>query len=377
MQYSVDDLVRLAKRDNNSIRPYLYVNPKQGKHIPTNPVDAIGMCRELADIVNTAYPNDLLYVIGFAETATGVAAAVSSFLSNVVYYQNTTREYDESEEYLYFTESHSHATEQMLRSAGMGDCIQNVNRIIFIDDEVTTGSTICKLIDVIKEKYNTDALKYSIVSILNSMTEERLNQLDSDGIDCLFLSEIPHEYKKISIMNTRFEGARHIVSETDEKPVLKKIEFLSSVNPRGIVKFRDYEKKIDCYVEEIERFLGENHYNKVLVMGTEEFMYPTFKVGEMLQRKGIADDVKIHSTTRSPIIASGMEDYPLYHRYQIRSIYDEKRITYVYNLEQYDKVLILTDTMTDSAGLSDLWFALKSAGNEDIAVAKWVYRKKL
>lgn len=376
MQYSVDDLVRLAKRDNNSIRPYLYVNPKQGKHIPTNPEDAIGMCRELADIVNTAYPNDLLYVIGFAETATGIAAAVSSFLNNVVYYQNTTREYHEDEEYLYFTESHSHASDQMLRSAEIGDCIQNVDRIIFIDDEVTTGSTICKLIDIIKEKYNTDALKYSIVSILNSMTEERRDQLDSDGIDFLFLLEIPHEYKKRSIMNTRFEGERHTVFETDESPILKKIEFLSNVDPKGIVKFRNYNKSIDRYVEEIERFLGEDHYNKVLVMGTEEFMYPTFKVGEMLKRKGIADDVKIHSTTRSPIIASGTEGYPLFHRYQIRSIYDEKRVTYVYNLEQYDKVLILTDTMTNSAGLSDLLFALKSAGNKDIGIAKWVYRMK-
>ena len=77
MRYSIDNLVRLAKRDNNTIRPYLYVNPLQGKHIPTKPEDAMGMCHALAEIVNVAYPNDKLYVIGFAETATGIASAIS------------------------------------------------------------------------------------------------------------------------------------------------------------------------------------------------------------------------------------------------------------------------------------------------------------
>ena len=173
MQYSTDDLVKLAKRDNNFIRPYLYVNPIQGKHIPTKPEDVLGMCQELASIVNATYPKDSLYIIGFAETATGVASAVTSYLNNAVYYQNTTREYLKEEKYLHFTESHSHATDQMLRTAGIEECIRKIDRIIFIDDEVTTGSTICKLIDVIKKKYGVENLKYSIVSILNSMTQER------------------------------------------------------------------------------------------------------------------------------------------------------------------------------------------------------------
>lgn len=61
MQYSIDDLVRLAKRDNNNIRPYLYVNPIQGKHIPTDPEDTMMMCRTLANMVKAAYPSDKLF----------------------------------------------------------------------------------------------------------------------------------------------------------------------------------------------------------------------------------------------------------------------------------------------------------------------------
>lgn len=375
MQYSTDDLVKLAKRDNNSIRPYLYVNPLQGKHIPAKPEDVLEMCQKLANIVNGIYPKDSLYVIGFAETATGVASAVTSYLKNAVYYQNTTREYLGNEEYLYFTESHSHATDQMLRSEDIEGCIRQIDRIIFIDDEVTTGSTVCKLIDVINKKYGVENLKYSILSILNSMTQERILELKENGIECLFLSSIPYEYNKESIIGITFDNNRHTIAKSTAKHDLKKIDFSSSVNPRGIVRFADYEKEIMCFADNIVHLLGANHYMSVLVLGTEEFMYPTFRVGEMIKKKGIADNVWIHSTTRSPIVASGEAGYPLYHRYQIRSLYDGNRTTYIYNLKQYDKVIVLTDSLKDTDGLSDLWNVLKSVGNHDIIIAKWIYKK--
>ena len=375
MQYSTDDLVKLAKRDNNSIRPYLYVNPLQGKHIPAKPEDVLGMCQKLADIVNVTYPEDSLYIIGFAETATGVAAAVASYLKNAVYYQNTTREYLRNEEYLYFTESHSHATDQMLRSEGIEECLRKIDRIIFIDDEVTTGSTICKLIDVIKKRYSVENLKYSIISIVNSMTQERSLELKEKGIECLFLSSIPYEYNKDSIIGITFDSDRHTNAKSTAKHDLKKIDFQSSVNPRGIVRFADYEKEIMRFADSIVYLFGTNHYISVLVLGTEEFMYPTFRAGEMIKKKGIADNVWIHSTTRSPIIASGEAGYPLYHRYQIRSLYDANRTTFIYNLEQYDKVIILTDSLKDTDGLFDLCNVLKSVGNHDIAIVKWIYNK--
>ena len=43
MNFTIEDLVCIAKRENNSKRPYLYVNPIHGKHVPTDPV----ICKEL------------------------------------------------------------------------------------------------------------------------------------------------------------------------------------------------------------------------------------------------------------------------------------------------------------------------------------------
>lgn len=373
MQYSVDDLVRLAKRDNNNIRPYLYVNPIQGKHIPTNPEDTMMMCRTLANMVKEAYPSDRLFVIGFAETATGIAAGVCHYLDNVVYYQNTTREHVENEEYLYFTESHSHATDQMLIINGIGDCLETVDRVVFIDDEVTTGNTICKLADILKEKYGTKEIKFSIVSILNSMTNLRVNQLEDEGIECLFISDLPFEYKKDSIMDISYEEDRDTLCKSDKPLDVECVEFDTKVNARKAVVFSDYEKEIERYASEIENIIGYERYSDILVLGTEECMYPALRLGETLNRDGAAETVKVHATTRSPIIASGAEGYPLSHRYQIRSVYDKTRDTYVYNLRKYDKVIIVTDAADIAEGMSDLLTALRSVGNQNILVSRWCY----
>lgn len=329
MQYSIEDLVRLAKRENNIVRPYLYVNPKQGKHIPSDPQEALDMCEYLANKVNEAYPNDAFYVIGFAETATGIASGVSSFLRNVRFYQNTTREHRQGEKYLYFTESHSHAQNQMLGSAGIKDCINEVDRVLLIDDEVTTGRTICKLIDVIRDNYQTGNIKFSIISILNSMTPERIDELKKADIDCIFVTSIPFEYRKEKIINTPVDDSFHHLEEADYSSISEEMYFECSSNPRRIIDFSDYQKDNIRFAQIVNHKLKGTHYNRMLVLGTEEFMYPTICVRELIERSGIADKVRIHSTTRSPIVASDSADYPLKQRYQLRSFYDVERATYI------------------------------------------------
>lgn len=371
MLYSAERMVLLARRENNNIRPYLYVNPLQGKHIPTDPEDAIGMCHAIADKVNAAYPDDLLYVIGFAETATGIAACVTSFLENAVYYQNTTRE-SNGEESILFSEVHSHATDQLLRAEGIGKALKNVNRILFIDDEVTTGNTICNLIGMLKSRFHVEGLGFSIVSLLNSMSDDRFETLKQQGIECLFLDRIPHEYKKNSIMNVPFDPGKHMISQSDWVCAETEKSYTCPVNPRSIVPFQEYMNAVRGFAEVIRTSLLEDRVclDKVLVLGTEEFMYPTFVVGEMIRQQGYAKEVRIHSTSRSPIIASDQEGYPLFCRYQIRSPYDPDRTTFVYNLQEYDRAFILTDA---TAGLADLCNALAMSGNRHIELIRWQY----
>ena len=89
--YTAADTLRIAKRYNNPKRSYLLVNPLQAKHIPVSPAAALEMMGALGDQVAAKYPEARL-VIGFAETATAIGAAVAARLGPDCLYVHTTRE---------------------------------------------------------------------------------------------------------------------------------------------------------------------------------------------------------------------------------------------------------------------------------------------
>ena len=106
-----------------------------------------------------------------------------------------------------------------------------------------------------------------------------------------------------------------------------------------------------------------------MVLGTEEFMYPALYVAERMEEQGIF--VRCHSTTRSPIAVSSEEEYPLHRRYELESLYETGRRTFIYELDKYDAVLILTDARDGGRGVDTLVNALKSCGNQEIFLVRW------
>lgn len=117
----------------------------------------------------------------------------------------------------------------------------------------------------------------------------------------------------------------------------------------------------------VEDFAGKN---SVLVLGTEEFMYPAIAVANQFSKNGYS--AKCHATTRSPIMVSTEQDYPLHCRYELRSLYDDNRKTFLYDIGTYDKVFVITDAVdTSAAGISDLCNALVQNQNKDISVIRW------
>lgn len=119
----------------------------------------------------------------------------------------------------------------------------------------------------------------------------------------------------------------------------------------------------------------------ILVIGTEEFMYLAIRLGHLIKTQSDADEVRVLATTRSPIIVSSEEGYPLNKRYQLRSLYENDRVTFtlsyldIYNLSKYDKVIIVTDA-TSGDREKDLVEALKNEGNQDILIARWYYKNR-
>lgn len=379
--YAIEDLVKLARRENNRKRQYLYVNPLQGKYMPANPQQTKEMCKLLAESIYAKYSGEKLCIIGFAETATAIAAYTAGYLPNVTYFEHTTREIlQQNVEYLYFTESHSHATEQKLNILGLENIFSEIDRIVFVEDEVTTGNTICKLIQEIQKRFPNAHIQYGIASVLNSMSEERLKELQKMQIECIFLKKLPFEYKIQEVMN--FDMDKNCMYEDVEREMEQEMfkiplrQISGCVNARFIHRISDYAEAVKQLCEDIYRNeFQDNYYEKILVIGTEECMYPAIETASYLKEKKSCKEAVSHSTTRGPVIACQKENYPLYNRYKIKSLYEEERSTYIYNLKKYDKVVVVTDTWELSKqGLKSLYLALKAAGNEDISVYQWMKR---
>ena len=366
--YSIDELVTVAKRDNNSKRPYLYVNPVQGKHIPVIPSKAVNLFEYMGALLVERYPDEQILVIGFAETATAVGTGVAVSARNVKWCMQTTREKYEDAEYIHFTESHSHATEQSIIINGLSDVLEEADRVVFVEDEVTTGNTIVKLIDSIKCRFPDISVGYTILSILNSMTQNRIEELKKQGVACLYVDKIPFEYKIDSINQYDYFDTDDQISEYGY--VYEKIK-VGCMNLRYVHEQYEYKEAIKKYVNDVVSKYEPKNEHKILVLGTEEFMFPPLMVAERIEELFPDKEIRFHATTRSPILVSESCGYPLNKRNKLLSCYEDDRTTYVYNLSEYDVAIILTDSSCVSdKSVKSICGAIHKSGCKRIIIGK-------
>ena len=389
------ELVRIAKRENNTRRKYLVVNRLQGKHIPVSPKEALQMFRSLAELIKEAYPSERLLMVGFAETATAIGAAVA--IECQAAYMQTTREVIDGVDYLYFSESHSHATEQKLVKTDLDKIIGKTDRIVFIEDEVTTGNTILNIVRLIQKTY-AQPVSFAVASILNGMNEEALENYKNLKIPVHYLVKTAHDTYTEIAEQYQADGTCHICTKPQEKEVEQQKEVQQQIemqqtkeaqqpievqeisgwiNARRLHTADTYKQACEQLWQEIQQKYGYTKYTKetetgrrILVLGTEEFMYPALYVGAKLEEAGYT--VRMHATTRSPIAVSKEEKYPLHTRYELASLYDKNRTTFVYDLTEYEEVLVLTDAQKqETEGWESLQRALTLNHNRQIRGIRW------
>lgn len=393
--YTEAELVRIAKRENNTRRKYLVVNRLQGKHIPVSPKEALQMFRSLAELIKEAYPSERLLMVGFAETATAIGAAVA--IECQAAYMQTTREVIDGVDYLYFSESHSHATEQKLVKTDLDKIIGKTDRIVFIEDEVTTGNTILNIVRLIQKTY-AQPVSFAVASILNGMNEEALENYKNLKIPVHYLVKTAHDTYTEIAEQYQADGTCHICTKPQEKEVEQQKEVQQQIemqqtkeaqqpievqeisgwiNARRLHMADTYKQACEQLWQEIQQKYGYTKYTKetetgrrILVLGTEEFMYPALYVGAKLEEAGYT--VRMHATTRSPIAVSKEEKYPLHTRYELASLYDKNRTTFVYDLAEYEEVLVLTDAQKqETEGWESLQRALTLNHNRQIRGIRW------
>lgn len=364
MNYTSDNVLKIAKRLNNAKRSYLLVNPLQAKHIPVSPKKALGMMRTLGKILREKYPEAKL-VIGFAETATAIGAAACECFADDCVYIHTTRESFDGE-FVYFSEEHSHAVEQKLYAELLDELICRTGQIIFIDDEISTGKTLINIVECLKKRFPSAVGKEFIAaSLINRVSEENEARLLAAGIKSECLVKLPCEDYEKAVGQIQAEEAKQVKpNEFDDFTIMQCSSKIP--NARIGVKIGFYKRKVREIMSSCAMLPDLPNDADILVLGTEECMYPALIFGEILE-ESYGARVLCHSTTRSPIGINRAEGYPIKSGYKLRSFYESSRETFIYNLEKHDYAVIVSDSSADfSDGLKDLATALSENGCKNI-----------
>ncbi len=282
----LDELLDFASRENPQ-RGFLFVSKVLGKHIPVKPSVMRARYDELAQLCGAGSET---FVVGMAETATGLGAGVADSLAmlegqGAVTYQHTTRHKLDHAIWLTLDESHSHAVDHILYSPheDVMPAISAAERLILVDDEISTGRTLhllaCKLLPHLPRV--RELLVVSIVSWLNDGKRARFNDL-------------PVLTRFVNLMAGQFvfEPAE------DFKPSLP-----ANVD-KGICCDRSRDDIGRCGIrlpyEGKVPMPDLTFASKTTLVGTGEHLFLPFLAAEALEMRGY--DVVFQSTTRSPIL---------------------------------------------------------------------------
>ena len=343
--YNKERILQIAKRYNNPNRSYLLVNPLQAKHVPASPDHALSMMIALGEKVNLEYPCAKL-VIGFSETATAIGAVVAAQLSGCTYIQTTRESFSATENWINFVEEHSHATEQKICKEPLASALEKTDTVVFVDDELTTGKTLMNIVTQMRSAIPSFANKKIVAaSIINRISNENTKKLVNFGIQTVQLLKLTDEDYSSKVADLEVVAPAEVPHPTGDLSHITVNVNSSIPDPRVGTSIEEYIQSAHTLANEaLDIFCREIPQNaSVLVLGTEECMYPALELGHVLSKHRQDCAVFCHATTRSPIGILDQDGYPARTGYRIHSIYDLQRVTYIYNIATYDTVILLTD----------------------------------
>lgn len=364
--YTADDVLALAKRHHNTKRTYLLINPLQAKHLPVSPSRSLEMMTCLGAGIAKKYPSAKL-VIGFAETATAIAAAAAGCLGSGCKYIHTTREpCGGLSDWICFSEEHSHAVEQRLFSKDLAQWIDATPQIIFVDDEISTGKTLLNIVEQMRSVFPAVGNKQIVAaSVISRLSPEHEARFRNEGIESEFLvklgsADLTAAVSRFDISPAEPVGAADGIYTEDiihtQEPLM---------DPRLGVDISEYISNCQTEAEHLlHTVLGKTAPgSKILVLGTEECMYPALILGREIERSRLAAAVSCHATTRSPIGICDDPSYPIRSGYKIHSFYDAGRETYIYDLAAYDMAVVFSDnSSSDAQARADISKVLRENG---------------
>ncbi|MCW6032129.1 phosphoribosyltransferase domain-containing protein [Pantoea sp. JK] len=330
---AIDDLFEIAERRNPK-RAFLFVSKVLGRHIPVAPEKMRAVYRQLAEQFPPLSDGPVLF-IGMAETAVGLGAGVFDEVRQRVsepVYLTSTRHPQQADLLCEFKENHSHATDHLIYlpdDAQLRQRVLNARTLVMIDDEATTGNTFINLLDALRNDGGLKQIEQVIAVTLTDWSGDALP------------ARCPVPVRSVSLV----QGDWHWQQDPDAAlPPMPAVALNDAATVPITGKQSWGRLGMEAPASDFGRAIQAQPGEKILVLGSSEFVWEPFLLAERLAAQGA--EVKYSSTTRSPIAAG----FAIESAIAFGDNYGLGIANFVYNVahQQFDRILLCIETPIDS-----------------------------
>lgn len=326
------DLFGFAERRNPK-RAFLFVSKVLGRHIPVRPSIMAASFESLAAEIPTNLPGPVL-VIGMAETAVGLGAGVHRAFSATrpdTMYLVSTRHPLGTELFTRFEEEHSHASAHLIHmpvDPEVREMMLQARSLVLVDDEASTGKTFVNLHRALVDA-GLSNIERVVTCVLTDWSAGAVGKAIGDSAT------------SVSLMKGSYQFHEDPSAPLPDMPDVGRVCIgewpLAAQKDWGRLGVRSVE---DTLAPDLQVNPGE----KIIVIGTSEFVWRPFLLAERLERAGA--DVHFSSTTRSPIALG----HAIQHALSFSDNYGLGIPNFIYNVKpgQFDRVLICSETPAEA-----------------------------
>ena len=347
--FELDALIGFAARAN-ARRGFLFLSKVLGKHWPVTPRLMRAIHTELATRVPADLPGPVVF-IAMAETAIGLGQGVfeawkTAHPERKALFLHTTRYHVGDAPILEFEEAHSHAPRQFLHQpagAALQAILRSARSLVLVDDEASTGNTFlnltaaCRALNPALERVHLAAITNFMGCAANQALSGRF------GLPVTVGAALSGAYEFTAGQLQPSSGAAQLFESHTDRGASACFGRLGVERPLS---------QPAALAERLRASIAP--HERVLVLGTGEFMHMAFLLGLALEAGGV--NVAVQSTTRSPILQWGAVSHIL----TFPDNYGEGVENFIYNVApgQYDHVFICHETPPNAA-LQQLASAVK------------------
>ena len=321
----------------NPLRRHLILSKVTGKHIVASPTAMALWGHRLSSLIAPYLSTEItsrgyIGVIGFAETATGLAAQIAESLHAELLVQ-TTRDSRGLRNPLLFSEAHSHCPDLLISREAISRLAQ-AHHIVIVDDELTTGNTLLNLTDILRSHGLRQPITAAcLVDARPANLRERFTGAElakgrwPTNVVSLCRVVITDEGHRPTApsnfaLGSKADGLGHRSTNPNVLGVLTaEVPIPDTRYGAGLTRRSGFQE-LECFGERLRK---DHAWEKPLIVGLEEEVFPAFILG-----RALGGDVQC--TTRSPISSQNAGGYPIRSAAACSSVIDADGQAFLYNV---------------------------------------------